>query len=523
MLFTVVIRLCSLCAEWQRVAGDAAPSLQPLRHHLQAELRHIHTPAKLDMASIAVDRWLATASAGHCGVTTEYGCAAHQSNGFWQLPDAANWTTAASVCAARCRRCKRCAFISVGLRMRDCSWYASCSHETFKPAPGFRSGAALGLLPGAGERSALPHNLQPGIDACERVPPPSSASRWRSAVESILEPGDYELFARASGTQIEAILGDPAWRQPESDEQLRRIMGNEKFVPHPLNAKGLHALRALLAERATRRRRARLRQTAAMRPLFERLDADGLVVVPGIRNASQLTRGKAANLTPTSPHPAQLPVGGRSYLADLFRMASGFRHLDLEGFDDWERLVHHSADSQRWMHADTFLPTWKAWIFEPAPLVRGPLNYVRGSHRNTEGKLRWLFNRTRQYVSQQAVDRVANPRVTAKRMPALLPYSDATFGFDPAIRFEGFKPGGGLRQARAHEAALREFGFAPPTPVITGSGWTLVLADTSGLHFRGWAAEGVVRTSSVLRSSLRGEDFLPRKNVFYCEQVPEEC
>jgi len=39
MLFIVVIRLCSLSAEWQRVAGDAELSLQPLRHHLHSPLR----------------------------------------------------------------------------------------------------------------------------------------------------------------------------------------------------------------------------------------------------------------------------------------------------------------------------------------------------------------------------------------------------------------------------------------------------------------------------------------------------
>lgn len=155
-------------------------------------------------------------------------------------------------------------------------------------------------------------------------------------------------------------------------------------------------------------------------------------------------------------------------------MASGYHHLDVEGFDEWDRMTHRTHDSQKWMHVDTFLPTWKAWVFGPADLQRGPLHFVRGSHRITEGKLRWLHNRTREYVSQRAIDAVANEQVTAKRMPALLPYSDAAFGFDPAVRFAGFMPGG---NGRWLAAALREYRFAHPTPVTTGAGWTLVLAD----------------------------------------------
>ena len=136
-------------------------------------------------------------------------------------------------------------------------------------------------------RFKMPHNLQADIEACERVPLElAQHGRWRSAIESILDPDDYSLFARATGSRIEAILDDESWQQPGSAEVLERVMGNAKFVPHPLNAKGLHALRALVAERATRRRRARLGQTS--HPLFPRLDAEGIVILPNFTNLSEV-------------------------------------------------------------------------------------------------------------------------------------------------------------------------------------------------------------------------------------------
>lgn len=173
------------------------------------------------------------------------------------------------------------------------------------------------------------------------------------------------------------------------------------------------------------------------------------------------------------------------------------------------------------MHVDSFLPTWKVWIFKETPLALGPLHYVYGSHRNTEGKLRWLFNRSRRFAAEFQVEEMVNPNVTDKRMPFVAPYFDQTFGFDPAIRFEGFAPS--AKQSHEVEEMMRAFRFPPPTPVVCGPGLTLVLADTSGLHFRGWAPVGRVRTSSLLHSMPMGDRWIPRKNPFYCQHHHGAC
>lgn len=357
------------------------------------------------------------------------------------------------------------------------------------------------------------HNLRPGLGAYERVPTEcATIEGWRHAIDSHLDVHDRTRFARAIGTSIGELLDDPAWRQADA-AVLARVMGNEKFVPHALNAKGLHALRALLAERMTHRRQRR--SPLARHPWFERLHHDGLLVVPNIR--AYLSGDMAAGGGRLA-HPAMARLGG-SVIGGLLRNLSGYRHLDLEGFDDWVHHVHYRADAQTWMHVDTFLPTWKAWIFQETPASAGPFMYVRGSFHNSEHKLRWLFNRSRRYVSQQSLDELRNPNVNAKRLPRVLPWSDEAFGFDPAIRVEGFEPGHDRRAG----VLLRQLGFEPPMRVVTPKGWTLVIADTSGLHSRAWAQPGEVRISSVLRSSLAGEDFVPRKNPFFCEQLPEQC
>ena len=95
---------------------------------------------------------------------------------------------------------------------------------------------------------------------------------------------------------------------------------------------------------------------------------------------------------------------------------------------------------------------------------------------------------------------------------------------EPAIRFLGFDPRIG---GRSVQALLDHYGFAPPTPIeveAAATGPTLVIADTSGLHFRGFATPGKRRTYARLEGSGGGcGGCLPRKNVFVCELEHDLC
>ena len=57
----------------------------------------------------------------------------------------ATWDSAVAQCLSLCHRCQSCAYISVSLAFRDCSWFDMCPLEHPLPAifPGYRSGIAL--------------------------------------------------------------------------------------------------------------------------------------------------------------------------------------------------------------------------------------------------------------------------------------------------------------------------------------------------------------------------------------------
>ena len=65
------------------------------------------------------------------------------------------------------------------------------------------------------------------------------------------------------------------------------------------------------------------------------------------------------------------------------------------------------------------------------------------------------------------------------------PYYDITHGDNGlgggSMRVQGFDP----KDADAIRDSLATFHFQPPTPLETGPGWSLVIADTSGFHHRG--------------------------------------
>ena len=205
--------------------------------------------------------WLASASTGHCGVTTSAGVCSKDQRGAFQLSptEFSNWTSAATACIARCSHCERCKAITVSQKLLDCSWYASCDGTSFKPAPGFRSA----LVPTSSEvRPPIPHNLRANLDVCESAPSPTFGT-WRSAINEHLTDDDRAMFERVTGGTVAKLL-HALHTEMESNEAatMSRLMGNDKFVPHALNAKGVISGRlefpnALPSAQCQRRRRTR--------------------------------------------------------------------------------------------------------------------------------------------------------------------------------------------------------------------------------------------------------------------------
>lgn len=109
-------------------------------------------------------------------------------------------------------------------------------------------------------------------------------------------------------------------------------------------------------------------------------------------------------------------------------------------------------DVQRTLHADTFHPTAKFWLYiNDIDEHRSPLQYSVGSHKLTLGRIKWEYKRS-------------------------LCAQDYTDGGTEHGSF------------RNDEAGLKDIGYPPATPVKVPPN-SLVVVNTFGFHCRGKAIE----------------------------------
>lgn len=257
---------------------------------------------------------------------------------------------------------------------------------------------------------------------------------------------------------------------------VRLATGAKAFGDNPLmgsrrlNAMGLHAGRLRLAHRMAWSRRRRLARlvSAEDRAAFDR---DGFVCVPGflpeeafaaLRDQAMRFRGAARETAQgdtitrriaLDPRALRAMPAVRALLRDrrwrgLIRYAGS---ADAEPLSYIQTILANRRDAppdpQTALHADTFHPTVKAWLFlTDVAADEGPLTYVAGSHRLTPARLAWERERSLRGAS-----------------------------LDP------LSARGSLRIAEAELAGL---GLPPPT-VFAVPANTLVVADTHGFHARG--------------------------------------
>ena len=251
------------------------------------------------------------------------------------------------------------------------------------------------------------------------------------------------------------------------------ILGSER-----LNRRGLHVARLKLAHRLAWSRRRRL-APAVPRELRQQFDRDGFVEVRDFLPADQFERLRQSLLSSTFEAREQqqgdtitrrVPVG-----PDLLRTIPELRAL-LRG-SKWRSLLAYvgstrsaplyyiqtilsghaegAADPQVELHADTFHPSLKAWLFlTDVTDGQSPLTYVPGSHRLTAERLAWEQGRSITISASDRLSQRGSLRVGAHELPAL--------GLPPTHR------------------------FAVPAN-------TLVAIDTFGFHARGMANQPSVR------------------------------
>jgi hypothetical protein len=261
-----------------------------------------------------------------------------------------------------------------------------------------------------------------------------------------------------------------------------------------LNRHGLHERRVALAHRLAARRR------AAIAPALDaderaRFDRDGFVLrspalppaaFAALRAEIEALRAPAREMVQGDTITRRIPLdpallarlpATRAWLrspgyAALLDYAGASRAAPAHYVQTILSQVHDAPpDPQTALHADTFHPSVKAWLFlRDVPADEGPFVYVPGSHRADAARLAW--ERARSIAASEG-------------------------GLDRLSRR------GSLRIAPEELAAL---GCPPPVSFAVPAN-TLVVADTFGFHARGPSVRPSIRVE--LWSYARRNPFLP--------------
>lgn len=140
------------------------------------------------------------------------------------------------------------------------------------------------------------------------------------------------------------------------------------------------------------------------------------------------------------------------------------------------------------MHQDVYQPTWKMFVFtENVTLENGPFNYVYGSNQATKRKLQWLYDRSKHFVHMVGGENDGATRHINSTAWRLGPDKNKYWCTDSHECLSN-------SYWSQQRDLMTRYGFQKPSPVEVQGG-TMILADTSGLHFRGIGAHGGKRAN----------------------------
>ena len=215
----------------------------------------------------------------------------------------------------------------------------------------------------------------------------------------------------------------------QNDCFFQSIVSTERFVPHELNLKGLHLVRCIVAERLNDFRRLKYSD----HPDYETWKTEGYLL-------KDYTKMKENDF---------------EELRGILKMAAAGEPIQ-QNLSFFPRIVTHvPRDTQTEAHVDTFHTVLKMWVY-PAniTLEHGPLHVYPGTHRATREKLQWMFKVTSSNTTTESVA-------------------------EASLRLWDEESKNALPKPKAMLPAFPE--------------WTLIIADTSGIHNRGRAEIGVKR------------------------------
>ena len=137
------------------------------------------------------------------------------------------------------------------------------------------------------------------------------------------------------------------------------MASSSRLFVHALNGEGLHALRAVLAERLRDLRLTKYASGPALDEWFE----NGVLIRPYTNDQD---------------------------VYDLLKVVAGEPAVPAPPYDWAERRITSVEDDpQGRAHVDSFASVVKVWLFDAVGADAGPLHVVRGSHRHTLDRLAW--------------------------------------------------------------------------------------------------------------------------------------
>ena len=172
--------------------------------YTEPRLRRMRKKVETERYEKMLSQWLGRSAEGVCANTLEgdEGDCDKGEQGSWKLDncEATSQHVALAHCLLRCSRCARCAYVSVSVPARECSWYRRCRLERLNSAPDklrFVTGAVS-----ANESSFVRLTLDAGAHA---VGPRPSQGELR--LTTLLRPPEqkphilYSHFAKAGKAQ----------------------------------------------------------------------------------------------------------------------------------------------------------------------------------------------------------------------------------------------------------------------------------------------------------------------------------
>ena len=308
--------------------------------------------------------------------------------------------------------------------------------------------------------------------------------------KEILGPQDIELISKICDYDCDKLIASDLFKA--SSEIMEHAFGKNSVNTnvinnYDLNVKGLRLLRAVASYNVLNKRRAAYGLDT--HEDYEEYITTGAVIKENFLPEQEHSQIKnlVNEYVEKYPHAC---IGKKSLPGLVFNMKQNKKYQDImnmctatESNPNRElnaKVINHThRDYQHDLHIDKIYPTIKVWYYINDTLIEhGPTYFVKGSHKNTKQKLKWLYKKS------LAVSHPSNY------------FEDYGDWF-----WSRFRPGLENEQINSE---LNKQGFEKQTPLVFKEN-TLIVLDTSAFHRRGEA------NSNTLRVSLR--DVAPRSSI----------